>query len=495
MAPNFSGNFMVLRPEEVSVVDLIRFLWNQNLKRLAFLEYPTGKEENVRRTWIIFISLLGQKILQSTTKPMSFFGSVFEMWLNLVSSNRNIAVLLLNFFRGKVVKPTRSSATFMSAFGFLDKRMELLEYKDYWNGSKLFMPIMAGEILYEVDTLVTFIHEKSGYDDITYGSKEECERDLRESVVTFTLRLSVTSVARNIRIPMERKLVVLGIPWDVDTDSLREYMSKFGDLEDCIVMKERSTGRSRGFGYVTFATVEDAKNALSSEHILGNRMLEVKIATPKEEMRAPAKKVTRIFVARIPPSVTEAVFRSHFEEYGDITDLYMPKDQDSKAHRGIGFITFASAESVDNLMSDTHELGGSNVVVDRATPKANDFRPVSRMPQGGYGAYNTYISAATRYAALGAPTLYDHPGSVFGRESARGMGSKKIFVGRLPPEATTEDLRQYFGRFGRIIDVYVPKVRRQLCSVYINQFDQCYENLNVFVCRIPGELATEVLDL
>lgn len=36
---------------------------------------------------------------------------------------------------------------------------------------------------------------------------------------------------------------------------------------------------------------------------------------------------------------------------------------------------------------------------------------------------------------------------------------KKIFVGRLPQEATVEDLRQYFGRFGRILDVYVPKVR------------------------------------
>lgn len=37
--------------------------------------------------------------------------------------------------------------------------------------------------------------------------------------------------------------------------------------------------------------------------------------------------------------------------------------------------------------------------------------------------------------------------------------SKKIFVGRLPPEATSDDLRQYFGRFGRILDVYVPRVR------------------------------------
>lgn len=39
---------------------------------------------------------------------------------------------------------------------------------------------------------------------------------------------------------------------------------------------------------------------------------------------------------------------------------------------------------------------------------------------------------------------------------------KKIFVGRLPQEATAEDLRQYFGRFGRILDVYVPKVRTLL---------------------------------
>lgn len=36
------------------------------------------------------------------------------------------------------------------------------------------------------------------------------------------------------------------------------------------------------------------------------------------------------------------------------------------------------------------------------------------MSQGGYGAYNAYISAATRYAALGAPTLYDHPGTMYG---------------------------------------------------------------------------------
>ncbi|KAJ6798355.1 heterogeneous nuclear ribonucleoprotein 1 [Iris pallida] len=258
---------------------------------------------------------------------------------------------------------------------------------------------------------------------------------------------------------MATKLVVLGIPWDVETDGLKQYMSSFGDLDDCIVLKEKSTGRSRGFGYVTFASAEDAKNALESEHTLGGRTLEVKVATPKEEMRASAKKATRIFVARIPPSVTEPMFRSYFEAYGEITDLYMPKDQGSKGHRGIGFITFDSADSVDTIMEESHELGGSTIVVDRATPKDEESRYPRRVSQGGYGAYNAYISAATRYAALGAPTLYDHPSSAYGigmYQPSRGMG-KKIFVGRLPQEASADDLRQYFGRFGRIVDVYVPK--------------------------------------
>lgn len=44
----------------------------------------------------------------------------------------------------------------------------------------------------------------------------------------------------------------------------------------------------------------------------------------------------------------------------------------------------------------------------------DDFRPIGRMAQVGYGAYNAYMSAATRYAALGAPTLYDHPGPLYG---------------------------------------------------------------------------------
>lgn len=75
-------------------------------------------------------------------------------------------------------------------------------------------------------------------------------------------------------------------------------------------------------------------------------------------------------------------------------------------------------------MEDTHDLGGTTVAVDRATPKEDDPPPrpppsAARIPRqpvavtGGFGAYDAYISTATRYAALGAPTLYDNAASFY----------------------------------------------------------------------------------
>lgn len=91
---SFSGNYMILRPEEMSWWDLFSILYNRDFGHKKMVEFPVGKEENLRRRWLIFISLLGQKVLQIMAKPMLWFGSVFEMGLNILSSNRNIFVLL-----------------------------------------------------------------------------------------------------------------------------------------------------------------------------------------------------------------------------------------------------------------------------------------------------------------------------------------------------------------------------------------------------------------
>ena len=74
---------------------------------------------------------------------------------------------------------------------------------------------------------------------------------------------------------------------------------------------------------------------------------EAKVALPRGGTHP--NRTTRIFVARIPPTVQDAQFRSYFEQFGRVQDAYMPKDAFKQAHRGIGFVTYATAEPVEQV--------------------------------------------------------------------------------------------------------------------------------------------------
>jgi RNA recognition motif-containing protein len=58
------------------------------------------------------------------------------------------------------------------------------------------------------------------------------------------------------------KLFVGGLSWDTTTDDLRTAFSKFGTIVDVAVIPDRATGRSRGFGFVTFESPEQADDAV-----------------------------------------------------------------------------------------------------------------------------------------------------------------------------------------------------------------------------------------
>jgi len=64
--------------------------------------------------------------------------------------------------------------------------------------------------------------------------------------------------------PSARKLFVRGLSWDTSSESLRQLFSRYGELEEGGVATDRSTGKSRGFGFVTFRTAEGANAALGS---------------------------------------------------------------------------------------------------------------------------------------------------------------------------------------------------------------------------------------
>jgi RNA recognition motif-containing protein len=62
---------------------------------------------------------------------------------------------------------------------------------------------------------------------------------------------------------MGNKLFVGSLAWATDSDGLRAAFEKFGEITDAVVILERDTGRSRGFGFVTFAEDSAAQDAIA----------------------------------------------------------------------------------------------------------------------------------------------------------------------------------------------------------------------------------------
>ena len=81
-----------------------------------------------------------------------------------------------------------------------------------------------------------------------------------------------------------KKLFVGSLPWSVDDAKLAEIFSQFGTVASASVLKDRETGRSRGFGFVEMSTDEEAQaaiNGLNGTDIEGRKII-VNVARPRE---------------------------------------------------------------------------------------------------------------------------------------------------------------------------------------------------------------------
>ncbi|OGK42605.1 RNA-binding protein [Candidatus Roizmanbacteria bacterium RIFCSPLOWO2_01_FULL_37_12] len=84
----------------------------------------------------------------------------------------------------------------------------------------------------------------------------------------------------------KNKLFVGSLPWAVTSDGLKEMFAQFGEITEAVVITDRNTGRSKGFGFVTFAKEEDAQKALemNGKEVEG-RTIVVNTARPREDRR------------------------------------------------------------------------------------------------------------------------------------------------------------------------------------------------------------------
>ncbi|MDD9951062.1 MAG: RNA-binding protein [Zetaproteobacteria bacterium] len=87
------------------------------------------------------------------------------------------------------------------------------------------------------------------------------------------------------------KLFVGSLSWSTTDEGLRELFEQAGQVEEVKVISDRETGRSRGFGFVTFSNADDASSAMErfDNYELDGRSIKVSIAEDKRD-RGPGRK-------------------------------------------------------------------------------------------------------------------------------------------------------------------------------------------------------------
>ncbi|XP_005095335.1 TAR DNA-binding protein 43 isoform X2 [Aplysia californica] len=174
-------------------------------------------------------------------------------------------------------------------------------------------------------------------------------------------------------------LIVLGLPWKSTEDDLQKYFSQFGELLLVQVKRDIKTGQSKGFGFIRFTAYESQVKCCAQRHMIDGRWCDVTIPNSKEGNNQMMNR--KVFIGRVTEDISADDLRGYFCKFGEVVDVFIPKP-----YRAFAFVTFADAETAQNLCGEDHIIKGASVHVSSAAPKSFDKGAERKgFGQAGYG--------------------------------------------------------------------------------------------------------------
>ncbi|KAB2089836.1 hypothetical protein ES319_A03G088300v1 [Gossypium barbadense] len=175
----------------------------------------------------------------------------------------------------------------------------------------------------------------------------------------------------------EAKLFVGNLPYDVDSQSLAMLFEKAGTIEIAEVIYNRDTEQSRGFGFITMSSAEEAEKAAETfnGYDLNGRLLTVNKASPRESGIDQSPRVYeqafRVYAGNLPWGVGNARLEQIFGEHGKLLEARVVYDRETGRSRGFVFVTMSSETELNDAIAalDGQSLDGRALRVNVAEQK------------------------------------------------------------------------------------------------------------------------------
>lgn len=159
-------------------------------------------------------------------------------------------------------------------------------------------------------------------------------------------------------------------------------------------MRDGASGRSRGFGFLTFKDPRTVNVVMVKEHYLDGKIVRTSISTlsertpiyrtkcsqlsssikidPKRAIpRDEQERTSKIFVGGVSQDANEQDFKEYFTQFGRVVDATLMIDKDTGRPRGFGFVTFDSEAAVDATLQGDLQILGKPIEVKKAQPRGN----------------------------------------------------------------------------------------------------------------------------
>jgi len=319
-----------------------------------------------------------------------------------------------------------------------------------------------------------------GYAYVNYANAADAERAI-DQLNNSLIKNKPCRVMWSQRDPATRKsgsgnIFIKNLDASIDHKALNDTFAQFGQILSCKIELD-SEQKSKGYGYIQFATKEAADKAIAKVNgmMLNDKKVFVGPFVSRRERIAAggAKQFTNIYVNNLVASIDDAKLTELFSPFGVIKSSIVMKDNEGKS-KGFGFVNFDKPEEAQKAVDGLNgrEVEGQAIYVGRAQKKAereeelrSKFEALKNEQLSKFQGSNLYVkNLDDDMDDKKLRTLFEQFGTI---TSAKVMSDNKgsskgfAFVCFATPEEATKALTEMNGKIIGNKPLYVGLAQRK----------------------------------